>query len=111
MSKLKYHQLFSDCVSTVLLLIYSRLNLSSRFLSKEKYNELLIQYFKTQIKLPRNEMIKKDLKSLLFIARKNGETGEQLWELHSMNCQYADTFTNADHFFILLTYLYEAHGF
>ena len=111
MSKLKYHQLFSEFVSTALLLIYSRLNLTTRFLPKEKRNELFIQYFKTQMKLPCNGMIKKDIKSLLLIARKNGDTENQLWTLNTMNHQYADKFTDADHLFILLTYLYEEHGF
>ena len=111
MSKLKYHQQLSEFVSSALLLIYSRLNVTGRFLPKEKRNELLIQYFKKQIKLPRNAMIKKDIKSLLLIARKNGETETQLWSLHAMNHQFADKFTDADHLFALLTYLYEEHGF
>lgn len=111
MSKLKYHQQFSEFVSSALLLIYSRLNVTGRFLPKGKRNELLIQYFKKQIKLPRNAMIKKDIKSLLLIARKNGETEAQLWSLHAMNHQFADKFTDADHLFALLTYLYEDHWF
>ena len=111
MSKLKYHQQFSEFVSSALLLIYSHLNVTGQFLPKEKRNELLIQYFKKQIKLPRNAIIKKDIKSLLLIARKNGETESQLWSLHAMNHQFADKFTDADHLFALLTYLYEEHGF
>ena len=63
------------------------------------------------MKLPCNGMIKKDIKSLLLIARKNGDTENQLWTLNTMNHQYADKFTDADHLFILLTYLYEEHGF
>ena len=61
MSKLKYHQQFSEFVSSALLLIYSHLNVTGRFLPKEKRNELLIQYFKKQMKLPRNAMVKKTL--------------------------------------------------
>jgi hypothetical protein len=56
-------------------------------------------------------MMKKDIKSLLLIARKNGDTENQLWTLNTMNHQYANKLTDADHLFTLLTYLYEEHGF
>ncbi|MGF1808041.1 DUF2913 domain-containing protein, partial [Aliivibrio sifiae] len=71
----------------------------------------MIQFLKSQTALPRNAIIKKDIKVLIAQGRKGKSLELKLGELHKVNCEYGEKFTDADHLFILLTYLYEKHGF
>lgn len=111
MSKLKYHQTFTQFTTLALLHLYCYLDITSRFVPIKKRNELLIKLLKKQITLPGNAIIKKDLKTLIMIARKGQNLEVKLWALHKVNCEYGDKFTDADHLFILFTYLHEQHGF
>lgn len=72
---------------------------------------MFIRFFKTHMKLPCNTIIKKDIKTLMVSARKGNNIETKLWALHKVNNLYGDKFTDADHLFILLTYLHEKHGF
>nr|WP_014343618.1 DUF2913 family protein [Aliivibrio fischeri]AEY78204.1 hypothetical protein [Aliivibrio fischeri] len=111
MSKLKYHQVFTNLTTLALLHLYSHMEMSVRFVPIKKRNELLVKFLKKQIGLPCNAIIKKDIKVLIAQARKGNNIEKKLGELHKVNCQYGEKFTDADHLFILLTYLYEEHGF
>ena len=111
MSKLKYHQAFTNLTTLALLHLYSYMEMSSRFVPIKKRNELLIKFLKTHMALPCNVIIKKDIKVLIAQARKGKNVEDKLWSLHKVNCQYGEKFTDADHLFILLTYLHEKHGF
>ncbi|MCP3698524.1 MAG: DUF2913 family protein [Aliivibrio sp.] len=111
MSKLKYHQAFTNLTTLALLHLYSRMEMSVRFVPIKKRNELLVKFLKKQMGLPCNAIIKKDIKVLMAQARKGNNIEKKLGELHKVNCQYGEKFTDADHLFILLTYLYEEHGF
>ncbi|MGF1805348.1 DUF2913 family protein [Aliivibrio sifiae] len=110
MSKLKYHHVFTELTTLALLHLYSYMEMSSRFVPIKKRNERLVQFLKSQMALPRNAIIKKDIKVLIAQGRKGKNLELKLGELHKVNCEYADKFTDADHLFILLTYLYEKHG-
>ncbi|GEK15399.1 DUF2913 family protein [Aliivibrio fischeri] len=111
MSKLKYHQIFTNLTTLALLHLYSHMDMSVRFVPIKKRNELLVKFLKKQMGLPCNAIIKKDIKVLIAQARKGNNIEKKLGELHKVNCQYGEKFTDADHLFILLTYLYEEHGF
>lgn len=111
MSKLKYHQAFTDLTTLALLHLYSHMEMSSRFVPIKKRSELLIKFLKKQMALHGNAIIKKDIKVLITQARQGKNIEKKLGELHKVNCQYGEKFTDADHLFILLTYLYEEHGF
>ena len=111
MSKLKYHQVFTNLTTLALLHLYSYMEMSVRFVPIKKRNELLVKFLKKQMGLPCNAIIKKDIKVLIAQARKGNNIEKKLGELHKVNCQYGEKFTDADHLFILLTYLYEEHGF
>jgi hypothetical protein len=111
MSKLKYHQVFTNLTTLALLHLYSHMEMSVRFVPIKKRNELLVKFLKKQMGLPCNAIIKKDIKVLIAQARKGNNIEKKLGELHKVNCQYGEKFTDADHLFILLTYLYEEHGF
>ena len=111
MSKLKYHQAFTNLTTLALLHLYSYMEMSSRFVPIKKRSELLIKFLKKQMTLPCNVIIKKDIKVLITQARQGKNIEKKLGELHKVNCQYGEKFTDADHLFILLTYLYEQHGF
>jgi hypothetical protein len=111
MSKLKYHQVFTNLTTLALLHLYSYMEMSVRFVPINKRNELLVKFLKKQMGLPCNAIIKKDIKVLIAQARKGNNIEKKLGELHKVNCQYGEKFTDADHLFILLTYLYEEHGF
>ena len=111
MSKLKYHQAFTNLTTLALLHLYSYMEMSSRFVPMKKRSELLIKFLKKQMALQGNAIIKKDIKVLITQARQGKNIEKKLGELHKVNCQYGEKFTDADHLFILLTYLYEAHGF
>ena len=111
MSKLKYHQAFTNLTTLALLHLYSYMEMSSRFVPMKKRSELLIKFLKKQMALQGNVIIKKDIKVLITQARQGKNIEKKLGELHKVNCQYGEKFTDADHLFILLTYLYEQHGF
>lgn len=111
MSKLKYHQAFTRLTTLSLLHLYCYIDLSSRFIPIKKRNDLLVKFLKKHAASPDNTIIKKDIKALIITARKGQNVETKLWELHKVNCQYGEKFTDADHLFILLTYLYEQHGF
>lgn len=111
MSKLKYHQAFTHLTTIALLHLYSYIERSSQFIPIKKRNDLLIKFLKIRMALPCNAIIKKDIKVLINQARKGNNLEKKLGELHKVNCDYGEKFTDADHLFILLTYLYEAHGF
>ncbi|MGR6862741.1 DUF2913 family protein [Aliivibrio salmonicida] len=111
MSKLKYHQAFTNFTTLALLHLYSYMEMSSRFVPIKKRSELLIKFLKKQMALQGNAIIKKDIKVLITQARQGKNIEQKLGELHKVNCQYGEKFTDADHLFILLTYLYEQHGF
>jgi hypothetical protein len=111
MSKLKYHQVFTNLTTLALLHLYSYMEMSSRFVPMKKRSELLIKFLKKQMALQGNAIIKKDIKVLITQARQGKNIEKKLGELHKVNCQYGEKFTDADHLFILLTYLYEQHGF
>ena len=111
MSKLKYHQAFTNLTTLALLHLYSYMEMSSRFVPMKKRSELLIKFLKKQMALQGNAIIKKDIKVLITQARQGKNIEKKLGELHKVNCQYGEKFTDADHLFILLTYLYEEHGF
>lgn len=111
MSKLKYHQAFTNLTTLALLHLYSHMEMSSRFVPIKKRSELLIKFLKKQMALQGNAIIKKDIKVLITQARQGKNIEKKLGELHKVNCQYGEKFTDADHLFILLTYLYEQHGF
>ncbi len=110
MRKLKYHQAFTHFTTLALLHLYSHVDMSSRFVPIKKRNELMVQFLKKSMTLPCNAIIKKDLKVLISQARKGKSIEHKLGELHKVNSQYGEKFTDADHLFILLTYLYEKHG-
>ena len=65
MSKLKYHQAFTNLTTLALLHLYSYMEMSSRFVPIKKRNELLIKFLKTRLALPCNVIIKKDMKVLI----------------------------------------------
>ena len=111
MSKLKYHHAFTNLTTLALLHLYSYMEMSSRFVPIKKRSELLIKFLKKQMALQGNAIIKKDIKVLITQARQGKNIEKKLGELHKVNCQYGEKFTDADHLFILLTYLYEQHGF
>lgn len=111
MSKLKYHQAFTHLTTIALLHLYSYIERSSQFIPIKKRNDLLIKFLKMRMALPCNAIIKKDIKVLINQARKGNNLEKKLGELHKVNCDYGEKFTDADHLFILLTYLYEEHGF
>ncbi|OCH41416.1 DUF2913 family protein [Aliivibrio fischeri] len=111
MSKLKYHQAFTELTTLALLHLYSYIDRTSQFVPMKKRNERLNKFLKSQMALPRNEIIKKDIKVLIAQGRKGMSLEKKLGELHKVNCEYGEKFTDADHLFVLLTYLYEAHGF
>lgn len=111
MSKLKYHQAFTNLTTLALLHLYSYMEMSSRFVPIKKRSELLIKFLKKQMALQGNAIIKKDIKVLITQARQGKNIEKKLGELHKVNCQYGEKFTDADHLFILLNYLYEEHGF
>jgi hypothetical protein len=87
------------------------MEMSSRFVPIKKRSELLIKFLKIHMALPCNAIIKKDIKTLIGLARKGKNVEAKLWELHKVNCKYGEKFTDADHLFILLTYLHEKQGF
>ncbi|MFA1563322.1 DUF2913 family protein [Aliivibrio fischeri] len=111
MSKLKYHQAFTELTTLALLHLYSYIDRTSQFVPMKKRNEQLNKFLKSQMALPRNEIIKKDIKVLIAQGRKGMSLERKLGELHKVNCEYGEKFTDADHLFVLLTYLYEEHGF
>ncbi|MBD1576940.1 DUF2913 family protein [Vibrio sp. S11_S32] len=111
MSKLKYHHAFTELITLSLLHLYSYMEMSSRFVTITQRNERLIKFLKSQVVLPRNAIIKKDIKVLIAQGRKGRNLELKLGDLHKVNCEYGEKFTDADHLFILLTYLYEEHGF
>jgi len=111
MSRLKHHQAFTRLTTLSLLHLYCSIDLLPRFTPIKKRNNLLVKFLKKQATLPDNVIIKKDIKTLIIAARKGQNIESKLWELHRVNSQYSDKFTDADHLFILLTYLYEQHGF
>ncbi|MUJ28024.1 DUF2913 family protein [Aliivibrio fischeri] len=111
MSKLKYHQAFTELTTLALLHLYSYIDRMSQFVPMKKRNERLNKFLKSQMALPRNEIIKKDIKVLIAQGRKGMSLEKKLGELHKVNCEYGEKFTDADHLFVLLTYLYQEHGF
>jgi hypothetical protein len=111
MSKLKYHQAFTRLTTLSLLHLYCYIDTSSRFMPIKKRNDLLVKCLKKYITSPDNAIIKKDIKTLIIIAKKGQNVEKKLWDLHKVNNQYGEKFTDADHLFILFTYLYEEHGF
>ena len=111
MSNLKYHQAFTRLTTLSLLHLYCYIDVSSRFIPIKKRNDLLIKFLKKHTLSPDNAIIKKDIKMLILMARKGENVEKKLWGLHKVNSQYGEKFTDADHLFILLTYLYEEHGF
>ncbi|MGF1803794.1 DUF2913 family protein [Aliivibrio sifiae] len=111
MSKLKYHQAFTELTTLALLHLYSYIDSASQFIPMKKRNERLNKFLKAQLTLPRNAIIKKDIKVIIAQGRKGMSLEKKLEELHKVNCEYGEKFTDADHLFVLLTYLYEAHGF
>lgn len=111
MSKLKYHQAFTRLTTLSLLHLYCYIDVSSRFIPIKKRNDLLVKFLKKHTALPDNVIIKKDIKLLIIMAKKGKNVEHKLWELYKLNNQYGEKFTDADHLFILLTYLHEQHGF
>lgn len=111
MSRLKYHQSLTRLTTLSLLHLYCSIDVLPRFTPIKKRNDLLVKFLKKQATSPDNVIIKKDIKTLIISARKGQNIEKKLWELHNVNSQYGDKFTDADHLFILLTYLYEQHGF
>lgn len=75
------------------------MEMSSRFVPMKKRSELLIKFLKKQMALQGNAIIKKDIKVLITQARQGKNIEKKLGELHKVNCQYGEKFTDADHLF------------
>ncbi|WP_178306603.1 DUF2913 family protein [Vibrio algicola] len=111
MSRLKYHQQLSRLVTHSLLHLLSQMAIDTRFWPLKKRNASLQRYLKSQLTSPKYDRLKKDIKQMISIAKKNGELEAKLYELDDMNKEYEKKFTQADQLFVLLTYLYDEHGF
>ncbi|MGF1907435.1 DUF2913 family protein [Aliivibrio salmonicida] len=111
MHNIHYHRVFNEFTTDALLHLYSYIASSSRFMPKTKRNELLLKFFKQQIVLPRNVLIKKDIKLLVFVAKKGGNAEARLNELHQFNLDYNAKQTDAEVLNLLVYHLYEDHGF
>lgn len=111
MSRYRYHQQFSLLMTNSLLHLLSHIAADTHYWPRKKRNELLVRYLKKQLKSPQFDKIKKDIKTMLAVAKRGGALENKLYELDSLNKQYEQKFTQADTLFILLTYLYDEQGF
>ncbi|MGF1765034.1 DUF2913 family protein [Aliivibrio kagoshimensis] len=111
MKNQEYHQTFTAFITLTLLYLYCYIDIPPRFVSVKKHNELLIKFIKKRMALPDNASIKKDLKTLIMMARKGKNVELKLWELHTFHPLSKEHFSDTEHFYVLLTYLFEKHGF
>lgn len=109
--KLKYHQAFSEVVLHALLHILMQKAQSTRFIPSKRSNDILVKYLKAQLSRSRYSVCKKDIKTMIGIARKGGNLLVRLFELRQMNLDYRAKFSQADELYILFNNLCEQHGY
>ena len=92
MSKLRYHQAFTNLTTLALLHVYSYIDMSPRFIPIKKRNELLIKFLEKQRTLQGNAIIKKDIKVLIAQARKGNNIEKKLeWRVGVENPNFDGT--------------------
>ncbi|RSD30399.1 DUF2913 family protein [Vibrio pectenicida] len=109
--KLKYHQALSEVVLHALLHILMQKAQSTRFIPPKRSNDILVKYLKAQISRSKYSVCKKDIKTMLAIARKGGNLLVRLFEIHQMNLDYRAKFSQADELYILFNNLCEQNGY
>jgi hypothetical protein len=109
--KLKYHQAFSELVLHSLLHIMMQKAQSTRFIPPKRSNDILVKYLKAQVSRPRYAVCKKDIKTMIGIARKGGNLLVRLFELHQMNLDYRAKFSQADELYLLFNTLCDQYGY
>ncbi len=105
-----YYENLNTTVTNALLHLLSQVAMTSRHVPIAKRNEILIKYLKPKANIKALANIKKDIKLMLSIARKNGANLERrLFELQDNANQ--STLVGAERLYSLLVYLYDEAGF
>ncbi|OEB90923.1 hypothetical protein BBN09_10825 [Vibrio parahaemolyticus] len=103
-----YHNLH-DTVTHALLHLLSKVSTTNRHVPVQTRNEILIKYLKPKLKDKRLTNIKKDIKLMLNVARKQG--GNLEMRLHDLNSQANRTkLVGAEKLYNLLVHLYDEEG-
>ena len=103
-----YHNLH-DTVTHALLHLLCKVSMTNRHVPVQSRNEILIKYLKPKLKDKRLANIKKDIKLMLSVARKQG--GNLEMRLHDLNSQANRTkLVGAEKLYNLLVHLYDVEG-
>jgi hypothetical protein len=103
-----YHNLHS-VVTHALLHLLCKISTSPRFMPVAKRNEILIKYLKPKLADKSLSNIKKDIKLMLNVARKQGSNLEM--RLYELNSQANRTqLVGAEKLYNLLVHLYDEEG-
>lgn len=105
------HQALSSLVSNALLHIHSSLYVQARFVPVAAKNAAIVKWLKPKLTEAKYALVKKDIKTLILTARKNGGNVEaQLWTLNKQAVDSQGAFTDANTLYNFLTELFEKHG-
>ncbi|CAH1536778.1 conserved hypothetical protein [Vibrio owensii] len=100
-----YHNLH-DTVTHALLHLLCKVSMTNRHVPVQSRNDILIKYLKPKLKDKRLANIKKDIKLMLSVARKQG--GNLEMRLHDLNSQANRTkLVGAEKLYNLLVHLYD----
>ncbi|WP_045500549.1 DUF2913 family protein [Vibrio hyugaensis] len=103
-----YHNLH-DTVTHALLHLLSKVSTTNRHVLVQTRNDILIKYLKPKLKDKRLANIKKDIKLMLNVARKQG--GNLEMRLHELNSKANRTkLVGAEKLYNLLVHLYDEEG-
>ncbi|NWK15177.1 DUF2913 family protein [Vibrio parahaemolyticus] len=103
-----YHNLH-NVITHALLHLLCRVSVSTRFVPVATRNDILIKYLKPKLNDKSLSNIKKDIKLMLSVARKQG--GNLEVRLHELNSQANRTkLVGAEKLYSLLVHLYDAEG-
>ena len=103
-----YHNLH-DTVTHALLHLLCKVSTTNRHVPMQTRNDILIKYLKPKLKDKRLANIKKDIKLMLNVARKQG--GNLEMRLHELNSQANRTkLVGAEKLYNLLVHLYDVEG-
>ena len=103
-----YHNLH-NVITHALLHLLCQVSVSTRFVPVATRNDILIKYLKPKLNDKSLSNIKKDIKLMLSVARKQG--GNLEMRLHELNSQANRTkLVGAEKLYNLLVHLYDAEG-
>ena len=107
---LAYEQQVEQLVTNTLLHLFCSVSENKRYVPVKARNHMATKHLKAQLKNPVYRGIKKEIKALMSVGKKQGCMEFHMMKLYDWSREKKEKYTDIDYLYLLMIHLLKTHG-